>query len=949
MTALSRLDCLVHDQKPNCDPGRPEEALKELLHGGSPYDWRPSGQTLASYQVLPSRPRLYSNRCGWLPLPTDVLPPDDCRYLEEQSELMLANQEEKCEPLVPYWDPQLRYNKKAYNDLVRRLHGINKFRYTTKPACKVGIFFVWKSNKTRLRMITDARLANRCFKAAPGVNLMTSEGFGRFEVCFDDNVFASPEAILKVRVLLGLSDVKDCFHRMCVPMQLMSRIQLEPLFAQRVNEYVSRSVPFLAQARLLHDRGEPLVFHIGVDSSEADHFYVYVDNLGVFGLDSGRVKQVMEELQEKFDGLGLELHASEVASGSVEALGDVLWSATSYEATSLSSGFGRTGGGLGTDLWVPATPACRALAFARLNWWPKEKDGAGRWTIPSDGAQALSEAGWAVDEAFPEIPNAGLRRELWTPTLHGRRRYPEGILELEARAVLKGVRRILMTRFGHDLRQLVLCDNLSIVLTIERFRSKNFVVLRVLRELAAYLFCRNVHLAIRWVPSELNISDEGSRLYDESGENKLLVDLLRDEWPEADGHGALSFAGRLKPTKYEPQTHKDPSFVSQRSGSESLKRSRRLELESEPGLKRRLLEKKVGTARLPTSDSAVSQIVPVKSQKLEDEGIESGSTSSEFGVERTAGRERGLRKRPRRGLRTFVDSRMGPRAGCHSLLEEAAVSTKVRATYSKRLKELWDVEVDDALVKMFNHLFKEGEGSSTGDYILAALIDRFPQFGKLGSRKIPRSMAGSARLEKVVPISLAACLPPRDLVRHQLEDGALLKLRKMGLVPPTKGVTGSWSVVTSLSETDDVSETGTKDDSVLVDSSWLWLQFAGPLFQALSRGRPMDRVWEFDYSQYLPVFHDCCSDLKLSLVPYQARHSGPSIDRSTNVRTQEEVRKKGGWQSRQSVARYEKSGRLAATWQGLNQSVQLACRSAERYIEEIMLGRDFPDIPLPGQ
>ena len=285
---------------------------------------------------------------------------------------MLANQEEKCEPLVPYWDPQLRYNKKAYNDLVRRLHGINYFRYTTKPACKVGIFFVWKSNKTRLRMITDARLANRCFKAAPGVNLMTSEGFGRFEVCFDDNVFASPEAILKVRVLLGLSDVKDCFHRMRVPMWLaryfaweavpakvvglehsfVDGVWVGPLdpvypcagslcqgfswslfFAQRVNEYVSRSVPFLAQARLLHDRGEPLVCHIGVDSSEADHFYVYVDNLGVFGLDSGRVKQVMEELQEKFDGLGLELHAWK--------LWDVLWSATSYEATSLSSGFGR--------------------------------------------------------------------------------------------------------------------------------------------------------------------------------------------------------------------------------------------------------------------------------------------------------------------------------------------------------------------------------------------------------------------------------------------------------------------------------------------------------------------------------------------------------------------------------------------------------------------------------
>ena len=84
-----------------------------------------------------------------------ILTPDYDVYIEDFSE-----------PLVPYWDPQLRYNKTAYNDLVRRLHGINYFRYTTKPACKVGIFFVWKSNKTRLRLITDARLSNRCFKVA---------------------------------------------------------------------------------------------------------------------------------------------------------------------------------------------------------------------------------------------------------------------------------------------------------------------------------------------------------------------------------------------------------------------------------------------------------------------------------------------------------------------------------------------------------------------------------------------------------------------------------------------------------------------------------------------------------------------------------------------------------------------------------------------------------------
>ena len=42
------------------------------------------------------------------------------------------------ERIEPYWDPKLRHNKKAYNELVKRLHGIHYFKYTTQPACKVG-------------------------------------------------------------------------------------------------------------------------------------------------------------------------------------------------------------------------------------------------------------------------------------------------------------------------------------------------------------------------------------------------------------------------------------------------------------------------------------------------------------------------------------------------------------------------------------------------------------------------------------------------------------------------------------------------------------------------------------------------------------------------------------------------------------------------------------------
>ena len=80
-------------------------------------------------------------------------------------------------------------------------------------------------------------------------------------------------------------------------------------------------------------------------------------------------------------------------------------------------------------------------------------------------------------------------------------------------------------------------------------------------------------------------------------------------------------------------------------------------------------------------------------------------------------------------------------------------------------------------------------------------------------------------------------------------------LRKLGLVRPKKGVTGCWSLVTSLSET-------RTSESVLVDSAWL--HFAGPLLEELARGLRMEKVWPFDYAEY---FHSCCRELKVSVVP----------------------------------------------------------------------------------
>jgi hypothetical protein len=407
--------------------------------------------------------------------------------------------------------------------------------------------------------------------------------------------------------------------------------------------------------------------------------------------------------------------------------------------------------------------------------------------------------------------------------------------------------------------------------------------------------------------------------------------------------------------------------------------TRTRKLEDAGYLEKRLKDRKVTPLKLPMSEDQLKMLPTMRSRPIDLRDEESASTSSECEVENKGGRYRTAVAKPRRQLQTTVSYAMMGQSAALMPLEAATISKRARDNYNSKLKDpthfveknglpfVSDRDIDSALVTFFNAKYAEGEGAHHGDYVLAAFMDRVPEFGKYGSRKIPRAWRNLKGWRKLCPSRsrLAYPLPVWCAISWQmvcmghvqkavfnlmqvstyLRPGSLLKLKKMGLVKPTHGITGNWSVVTSLSETSDISKTGTKDDSILMDSPWL--HFLGPLMSQLSKGKPLEPVWSFDYSEYLSVFHECCLKLKLSIVPYQARHSGPSIDRARSFRTQEEVRKRGGWMSRSSVARYEKAGRLAATWQTLDHRVQLTCLSAERYLEEIMLGQDYPNIPLP--
>ena len=302
-------------------------------------------------------------------------------------------------------------------------------------------------------------------------------------------------------------------------------------------------------------------------------------------------------------------------------------------------------------------------------------------------------------------------------------------------------------------------------------------------------------------------------------------------------------------------------------------RDRRLGASHSLGL--RMTESKVEALSLPSRDVELKKVPQIRKARVEEDPSESASTSSELAAERSGGNERILKARPKRLLKQTVDAGMNNSV---SPLETAAVSAKVRDNYQKRLRDLHtfidtnklrfrtDEEVDTVLVEFFNMRYRAGEGSSVGDYTLAALLDKHPEFGRLGSRKIPRAwrcLQGwrklcPSRSRLAYPLAVWCAISWRMVVRGHvakalfnllqvstyLRPGTLLKLRRMGLVRPTSGVTGHWSVVTSLTETADVSKTGTKDDSVLLDSEWL--QFASPLLEELTRGSKLDKVWRFD-------------------------------------------------------------------------------------------------------
>ena len=117
---------------------------------------------------------------------------------------------------------------------------------------------------------------------------------------------------------------------------------------------------------------------------------------------------------------------------------------------------------------------------------------------------------WLRSEGFPEVPASMLVRKKWRVLCYGKWRDPEDILIGEARGLCYAVERSARCRPTHDVRLLLLVDNMSICLSFARARCRHFKVLVLIRRVNADAFARNMRFSCRWIPSELNSSDRPS-------------------------------------------------------------------------------------------------------------------------------------------------------------------------------------------------------------------------------------------------------------------------------------------------------------------------------------------------------------------------------------------------------------------------------------------------------
>lgn len=353
-SSLSRVRAAVCSRPPPAERESPQAALRQLLSKkvGSEYGLAGTGPgQLASYQR------------GKVSLPADqqdpvqissLLPPLEKAQVEDFERQLLLSEEERAAVLEKglkndlYMDPILANSKKEYHAFIADLCRSQLLNFTITPRVQVGAFFVSKKSG-KLRLIIDARRANKLFRTPPSTLLGSVDCWTRMESEEGSQVFLAQE------------DVRDFFYRLAIPKELGEFFALPAIdphllkaelghipseVAELIDKYDSPIFPHLQvlpmgfawafhlahqahvhlaqctlpQAGLLLDRRPSPV--LGKSNGESGTgVLIYADNGNHLGVDAEAVSRDQSRMIQALHERGLQTHELTESSTLGESLG----------------------------------------------------------------------------------------------------------------------------------------------------------------------------------------------------------------------------------------------------------------------------------------------------------------------------------------------------------------------------------------------------------------------------------------------------------------------------------------------------------------------------------------------------------------------------------------------------------------------------------------------------
>eukprot|EP00438_Fugacium_kawagutii_P022824 Skav218924 [mRNA] locus=scaffold2031:23111:23944:+ [translate_table: standard] len=224
-----------------------------------------------------------------------------------------------------------------------------------------------------------------------------------------------------------------------------------------------------------------------------------------------------------------------------------------------------------------------------------------------------------------------------------------------------------------------------------------------------------------------------------------------------------------------------------------------------------------------------------------------------------------------------------------------------------------------ATYTLFGYLMLRADESSPDRLLLpqarAALKgwgSRYPSGSRTGADPLIWILIALHMAEKT-PLLAAAVLLQLDTYARPSE---ILKMRKSDVIRPSSQHCKFWGIIIGNSERDEVTKTGTQDDTVLLDSHDR--AFAVQILEMLYNHAksPQSKLFgSTTLRAYEVAMKHACQTAGLArfrFSPHSVRHSGPSIDSLQKSRAPEQIMSRGRWRTLKSIQRYQKPGQMLA-------------------------------------